>query len=179
MPRVPIRLLQTIATILLLVAAQVSLLPILPWGWSQVDLLVVAVIYRTIRYGWQATLPYAVAAGFLYDLFAPSVFGVQALRLVAAAVAVGLLGQWVVTNRTWPAYLTLALAGSLIADAASGGISWATAFGSSTPWSRAPLPPRWLAYAGLRWLGQLGGLMLVLIFHRRVVWDAAASAFPR
>lgn len=149
---------------LALVVAQVSLLPSLPFGWiARVDLLVVLTVYCTMHIGVRSGLGFALAAGFLFDLYQPGGFGVHAVSLAAAAAAVDFVARRLVTNRTLSALLALGLVASLTALTASmlGNVLATVAALTVWPWSHVP-SWRWWIDGSYGLAGQLALLALVL-----------------
>lgn len=157
-------------SLLVLLVLQVNVRTVLPAGWSQLNVLVVAVTYRSIRRGWTATLWYAVAGGLLYDLYAPQPFGSSAVSLSVVALEVGLLAQWVVTNRTVPAYVTLAIVGGITATVAEVTLAAAATAAGVNPWPTTAVAGNLLRFVP-QWVAQLMCFAVVLVLQRRELLD--------
>jgi len=156
-----------------LVVIQVGFISSLPFPLNSINLLVALVVYRTVTRGVQKTLPWAVAAGLLYDLYAAWGFGVSAWCFLLVAILVSTCARHIVTNRSFFSLLALGVIGCLMYAAASVLVIWLYQIFSITVWS-------WSRVSAWEWMaGQVTDIFAVVLllallyigFHR-TVWDA-------
>ncbi len=122
-----------------LVVLQLTVFSDAPPPFGQLEVLVIWVMYRTLRRGVAPALPWAAFGGLLLDGFAPRGFGVSAWSLVATALTLHLLGTALLTNRTLVSLVTLGIAGSGVAEMTRFASQWIYVQLGWSPWT-VPVP---------------------------------------
>ncbi|MDO8559581.1 MAG: rod shape-determining protein MreD [bacterium] len=159
-----------------LVAAQVSLLPALPFVWiARMNLLVVLTVYVAATAGARRALAIGIASGFFYDLYRPTAFGVHAVSLMAAVAAVDICARRLVTNQTLPALLALGMIASVTALAATWLGTWVSTIAALSVWPWSVATWRWWLEGAYGIAGQVTVLAVVFAAKRGGVWASGSS----
>jgi rod shape-determining protein MreD len=86
--------------ILLLFAIQVAFIPVLPAWLSSLDLALVILIFILVFGNFTLAMFWALALGFLYDIFSFSIFGLHLFIIVLSITAANFLLKNFFTNRS-------------------------------------------------------------------------------
>ena len=91
---------RVIGYLLLLLVLDLSVLPFIRVGGIQPHLLYLIVLYAAFQWGWQRTLPMALAVGILRDLTGSHLLGLETGSLILASVILDLLVKKMVREST-------------------------------------------------------------------------------
>ncbi|MDD5109658.1 MAG: hypothetical protein PHI63_00395 [Patescibacteria group bacterium] len=163
------KFLVALAAVIVAVAVQMNVIPLLPLGLNRVDILVVAVTYGALVRGAPVTLPWAVGAGLLADLYSSGGFGVHVLTLLTVIGVVSISARHLVTNYTLPAWLTLCALGAVIGSLTPQVIEWLMQAFHFTPWRWTGLATRdAILSIGVSLAVQLAVLTILFVSRRRI-----------
>jgi hypothetical protein len=94
-----------------LALVQFSLISFLPWPWSNLDIILIAIIFSCLMVSRDRVWFLALAAGFFIDVFSFHPFGLSLLSLFLSAVIMYFVLENVLTNRSLYSFLLLSIIG--------------------------------------------------------------------
>ena len=100
--------------ILGLLAAQFSLVPILPGVFREVDVVLTGIIFLCIAYEFYLGVIYAVIFGLVLDLYSSLPFGAALISLLVTLFVVYEVSKHLLTNKSYYALLGLSLLSTII-----------------------------------------------------------------